>query len=222
MINGYITGEGSDAALITAGGTVRVAQGFTADPEAIEGAFRHLEPGAPSSGRDLDGIAKALDLFAGRDRSRRRVILLISETRDRGSKASLADVLRRAQQENVTIWTISYSAFVTPFTTSAADWQDEGGDKSPNLLRATTEPARLAKANISNDLAHYTGGRHLSFARLKSLEDDLASVGKEVHTQYLMSFVPSADPPAVHTIEVQVQTHPEATVRYRPLYWRGS
>jgi len=221
MINGYITGEGSDAAVITAAGKVRVVQDFTADPDAVGAAFRHLEVGAPSSGRDLDGIAKALDMFAQRDRTRRRVILLISETRDRGSTTALADVLRRAQQENVTIWTISYSAFVTPFTTSAADWQDEGGEWSFNLLAPITEPARFAKANIANDLAHYTGGRHLSFARLKSLEDDLASIGKEVHTQYLMSFVPSADLPAVHTIEVQVQTHPEATVRYRPLYWTG-
>ncbi len=222
MINGYITGEGSDAALITAGGEVHVAQDFTANPDAVEAAFRHLETGAPSSGRDLDGVAKALDLFARRDRNRRRVIVLISETRDRGSKAALADVLRRAQQENVAIWTISYSAYVTPFTTSAADWQDEGGDRSFNLLGAITEPARLAKVNMSNALARYTGGRHLSFARLKSLEDDLASIGKEVHTQYLLSFVPSNEPPAVHSIEIQVKARPEATVRYRPVYWASS
>lgn len=119
----------------------------------------------------------ALDLLSKRDRNRRPIILLISETRDRGSKANLQDVLRRAQQENVTVWTVSYSAYVTPFTTSTANWQDGGGDKSFNLLAVITEPARLAKGNMSDVLAQSTGGRHLSFTRQKSLEDDLASIG---------------------------------------------
>ena len=222
MINGYITGEGSDAAVITAGGEVHVAPDFTGDINAIETAFQNLEIGGQSAGRDLDGVATALDLLARQPRNRRRIILLISETRDRGSRMSLNGVLQRAQQENVTIWTVSYSAYVTPFTTSAADWQDEGGDKSFNILAAITEPARLAKVNMSNVLARYTGGRHLSFARLKSLEDDLASIGKEVHTQYLLSFVPSHEPPAIHSIEIQVTTYPESTVGYRPVYWRAS
>jgi len=222
MIGGYITGEGSDAALITAGEQARLAQPPTPDPSAIETALQNLKPGAQSVGHDLDGVAMALDLLSKRDRNRRPIILLISETRDRGSKANLQDVLRRAEQENVTIWTVSYSAFVTPFTTSAADWQDSGGDKSFNLLAAITEPARLAKGNMSNLLAQSTGGRHLSFARQKSLEDDLASIGKEVHSQYLLSFVPSTKPPAIHSIHITVNGHADATVRYRPVYWIAS
>lgn len=222
MVDGYITGEGSDAALITAGAQVRVAQAPTADADAIESAFRELKPGAQAVGRDLDGLAMALNLLARRDPDRRRMILLISESRDRGSKAKLPDILRVAQQENVTIWTISYSAFVTPFTTSAADWQDGGGDKSFNLLAAITEPARLAKNNISDVLAQATGGRHVSFSRQASLENDLASIGKEVHSQYLLSFVPSTKPPTIHSIHITVKGHPDAAVRYRPVYWGAS
>lgn len=222
MIGGYITGEGSDAALITAGEQVRVAQPPTPDPTAPETALRDLKPGAQSAGRDLDGVSMALDLLSKRDRNRRPIILLISETRDRGSKANLQDVLRRAQQENVTVWTVSNSAYVTPFTTSAADWQDSGGDKSFNLLAAITEPARLAKGNMSNLLAQSTGGRHLSFARQKSLEDDLATIGKEVYSQYLLSFVPSAKPPTVHSIHITVKNHPDAALYYRSVYWKAS
>lgn len=222
MVDGYITGEGSEAALITAGAQVRVAQAPTADADAIESAFRELKPGAQTVGRDLDGVAMALGLLARRDPKRRRIILLISETRDRGSKAKLPDILRLAQKENVTIWTISYSAFVTPFTTSAADWQDGGGDKSFNLLGAITEPARLAKSNISDVLAQATGGRHVSFARQSSLENDLASIGKQVHSQYLLTFVPSTKPPAIHSIHITVNGYPDATVRYRPVYWIAS
>jgi VWFA-related protein len=222
MIGGYITGEGSDAAVITAGEHVFLAQPPTPDPSATEAALRNLRPGAQSVGRDLDGVAMALDLLSKRDRNRRPIILLISETRDRGSIANLQDVLRRAQQENVTVWTVSYSAFVTPFTTSAADWQDSGGDKSFNLLAAVTEPARLAKGNMSNLLAQSTGGRHLSFARQKTLEDGLASIGKEVHSQYLLSFVPSAKPPTIHSIQIIVKGYPDAAVAYRPVYWKAS
>ncbi len=221
MVNGYVTGEGSSAAVITVDNEVHVTQDFTSDTGVLTSAFHHLQASDQKKGRAIDGVNKALDLLTTQNPKRRRIIVLISETRDRGSKAKLDGVLRRAQHENVTIWTISYSAYRISFTTRASDLQDTDGYVGYDISSPVTEPARLAKANMAGELARYTGGRHLSFARQKGLEDDLANIGKEVHTQYLLTFVPSANPPEVHRIQVEVRNHDDSVVRSRPVYWRA-
>ena len=107
---------------------------------------------------------------------------------------------------------------MTPFTTKASELGPlEGGG---GLLAIFTEIGRLAKTNIGSALAEYTGGRHVSFATLRSLENDLAAIGKEVHSQYLLTFTPPDEPVAIyHRIEVKIANHSEAIVRTRPGYW---
>ena len=39
--------------------------------------------------------------------------------------------------------------------------------------------------------AKATGGRHLGFLRQRSLEADISRLGEEIHSQYLLSFVPA-------------------------------
>lgn len=77
-MNGYITGEGSDAAVITADNQVHLAQDFTPDTDLIESAFRNLVTGAPDAGRTLDGVNKALDRLSRKPKNRRRTLALPS------------------------------------------------------------------------------------------------------------------------------------------------
>jgi hypothetical protein len=120
----------------------------------------------------------------------------------------------------VTIFTVTYSAYATPFTTKASDLGPPPPDSGINPLAWVIEAGRLAKQNIGQTLAEYTGGRHLSFETSHSLENDLAGIGKEIHSQYLLSFRPPPEStPAYHSLQVIVKNHPEATVRARPGYW---
>ena len=114
----------------------------------------------------------------------RRLVLVISERRDRGSKAKATDVLMEAQRNNITIYTVTYSAYITPFTTKASDLGPQWNAPF-NPLAMVTEVAHLAKENIGVALAEYTGGRHVGFSTLHRLEDDFASIGKEVHSLML-------------------------------------
>jgi len=203
LADGYITGEGGEAALIAAGDQVTTVQGFTPSGGDLSSAFRRLRAGDPMSGRILDGIDAALRLLAAKPAGRRRIVIVVGESRDRGSEAKPGDVLTLAQRENVTIYTISYSTYITPFTTKADDWESTPGvDQGPNWLAIFTELGRLSKENID------------------SLENDLAAIGKEVHSQYLLSFVPASDSaPAFHSIQVEMKANPQAVIRTRPGYW---
>lgn len=219
MIDGYITGEGGEVSVLSADNSVGVIQEFTPDGNSVRAAFASLKPADGTAGHVLDGVEQAIGMLSRTLSDRRRLVLVISEPRDRGSKAKATDVLAEAQRENVTIYTVTYSAYVTPFTTKASDLGPQW-DAPFNPLAMVTEVAHLAKQNIGATLAGYTGGRHVGFSTLHGLENDFASIGKEIHSQYLLTFTPPSDAaPAFHTVSVSVLDQPKLTIRTRPGYW---
>jgi VWFA-related protein len=217
-----ITGEGGEVAVITTDDELQTRLDFTTRWDPIQETFEKLRARGGSAGRVLDGVDAAIGLLSQKPPNQRRLILLLSEARDRGSKAKASDVLTRAQQQNVTIYTATYSAYVTPFTAKASELQagGEGSLNSLNLAPIFAEIMHSAKQNIGKTLAEYTGGRHLGFATLHRLEEDLAEIGKEVHSQYQLSFVPEPEKNAVyHQLTVTVKDRADALVRARPGYW---
>jgi VWFA-related protein len=217
-----ITGEGGKVAVITADSDVKTKLAFTGRWEPIQETFEKLTASGGNGGRILDGVDAAVALLAQEPQGRRRLVLLLSEARDRGSKAKASDVLTRAQQENITIYTASYSAYATPFTTKASDLQPMGG-AGLDIVGLFVEIAHAAQENVAKTMADYTGGRQLGFNTLHRLEEDLAEIGKEVHSQYQLSFAPVAEQnPVYHELTVRVKDRPDAVVRARPGYWSGS
>lgn len=216
MIDGYITGADGEAALLTAGSDVKLRQDFTSDGVHIRNAFEQLHAGDSDQGRTLDACLTGIELLASRTADRRRILLIVGESKDRGSKTTLQEVLARAQRANVTIYALTYSAYVTPFTTRASDL----GPPPDAGVNPIAELSRLAKRNMAEALTVSTGGRRLSFETLHAFENDLTGIGKELHSQYLLSFAPPSEPtPSFHSLQVSVKDHPEAVVRARPGYW---
>ena len=219
MIDGYVTGQGGEASVLSAENSVKIVQDFTPNGTLVRDAFASLRPGDGSGGRVLDGVDRAIRMLSTKPSDRRCLVLAIGESRDRGSKAKATDVLTEAQRENVTIYTVTYSAYLTPFTTKASDLQAQSSG-GVSVLAIAMEIGRLAKQNIGTALAEYTGGRHVNFATLHGLEDDFASIGKEIHSQYLLTFTPPSDAaPSFHTIAVRVRGRPNLTIRTRSGYW---
>lgn len=220
MLDG-ITGEGGAVAVITADSEVKTRLDFTTRWEPVQETFEKLYASGGKTGRILDGVEAAISLLAKRPPEQRRLILLLSEARDRGSEAKASDVLTHAEQQNVTIYTASYSAYITPFTTKAGDLQP-AAESRLDINALFTEIAHATKQNVGKALADYTGGRNLSFETLHRLEDDLTEIGKEVHSQYQLSFVPEPETnPVYHQLTVKVKEHSEEIVRARPGYWNG-
>jgi len=216
-----ITGEGGEVAVITADSEVKTRLDFTARWEPVQETFEKLYASGGNAGKVLDGVDAAIDLLAKRPPEQRRLVLLLSEARDRGSEAKASDVLTHAQQQNVTIYTASYSAYVTPFTTKASELQPVAGG-GLDILALFMEIHQATKQNVGKALSDYTGGRNLSFETLHRLEDDLVEIGKEVHSQYQLSFAPESETmPVYHELVVKVKDYPNAVVRARPGYWSG-
>lgn len=232
LVGSYITndmeiGTPSLAALVTASDEIAIHQDFTADANVLDDAFDKLRVGG-DAGRVLDGVNTACDMLAARKQAARRLIIVIGESRDRGSKTHVQDVVAKAQRESITIYDLSYSGYKTAFTQKASEQNnsDDSGEYDPAdhgggvpFLQIAMELSRLAKVNIAEALTRYTGGVHAGFTRLSTLEDRLAALGNDIHSSYVLTFVPALNSPGYHSLSLTVRGHPEAAVHYRSGYW---
>jgi VWFA-related protein len=240
MIVPLITGERGAAAVLTFDTELHLIQDFTDDNAAVANALDSIKPAGGTTARMLDAAADAIRRLAARKTSR-RVLLLISESRDRGSKAHLAEVMREAERFNVAIYAASYSAYATTFLSKPQDVpQDSGGvalnpdnsvppsagaggvDGGMSILPLLFELARLGKTNTVRALAAATGGTVESFTRERALEAIIEHLGTELHSQYVLGFVPQTSAPGFHRLEVrlvnQTSSGTALHVRARPGY----
>ncbi len=219
MIQPLVSGEKGEAAVLAYDTELRVLQDFTRDSDKINGAFEIIEGRTIKTGKLIDAVAKGVEMLQTRPENYRRVMLILGESRDRGSKTKLDKAIEAAQRAGVEIYPITYSAQATAWTAKPEDNPPLPMD--PDYMGAIKELARLGTANAADALARSTGGRHLSFARLQGLEEAISRLGEELHSQYLLSFVPAESKnKGYHVILVGVKGHPGAIIRARPGYWR--
>jgi len=214
MIVPLVAGEGGAVAVLTFDSLIHVLQDFTSDPAQVDAAFQAAKAEGDTDAHLLDAALLSIRMLRAR-RNTRRVLLLVSESRDRGSKTKLDEVVRAAAESDVTIYAASYSVYATTFVSKAKDVPPAG---DPDFLRVFTEVARLGKTKTVQALAEATGGTTASFTRKAGLEKIVEELGSELHTQYVLSFVPADLSPGYHRLEVRLRNDAAYRVRARPGY----
>lgn len=219
MIQPLITGERGEAAVIAFDDELHTVQEFTSDPVAISDAFTGLTTGSQAlTARMLDAVELSSKMFAARKTDSRRVLLIVAESRDRGSHLKLDRAVQLAQQEGIVVYAATYSAYATPFTARPSDAPPLDSDFNP--LGAITELGRNAKKLAARRLATETGGAQFSFLKQRGLEHIITETGADLHSQYLLSFTPPSGATAgLHHIEVRVKGGEKYHVRARRAYW---
>jgi VWFA-related protein len=218
MISPLVAGERGQAAVISFDAEIRVLQEFTRDGDEIAGAFEEVKPRTIKNGRLIDAVIQGVQMLQTRPENYRRLMLILSESRDRGSKAKTDKAVEAAQRAGVALYPMTYSAQKTAWTEKPSD----AAQPPPGVdyIGGLVELGRLTTPNLADIFARSTGGRHLSFSRLQGLEDAISRLGQEVHSQYLLSFVPvESKNKGYHRITVEVPSRTEAVIRARPGYW---
>jgi VWFA-related protein len=217
-----VSGDRGETAVLSFAGAVKVEQDFTANDDRIIHAVRALRA-QDDHAAIYDAVMEGLRLLASRDPRRRRVMLVIAERRDRSSKIQLETVLRQGQLQNTTIYWLTYSTLLTPYTSRPrTKWDrmtdDEKNDprrlqsdykvkiplpeeeeplptdlKPGDLIQVFTELAHRAKVDAAGLLSQATGGRTFNFLKQSGLEEAIQAVGNEVHRQYIVTFTPKRD-----------------------------
>ena len=195
----------------------------------------------------IDAVEHGVQMLKQRPPQRRRIILLISETRDVSSEARLRETLIAAQLNNVTIYTVDISRMVTSLSSKPippamdpmppAGYSLPGGRPSTPTTtnqvyqtgnRAEFVPAlkeiffgvkRVFVDNPAEFFTDGTGGAQYSFKKERGLEDAVESLGREIHNQYLLTYAPNdVNEDGFHQIRVDVDL-PGLLVRTRPGYY---
>jgi VWFA-related protein len=214
MIQPLVIGHRGEAALLTFDNQMKWLQDFTSDPELIQTSVNNLHAGSEKQARMFDAVIEAA--IRMKDRKGRKVVLLISESRDRGSEARLADAIETIEREGVEVFAAPYSAYSTAWT---ARPEDLPPPSAPNYMAVFTEMFRLAKTNDTQALTQATGGSEYPFLREHAIEKAIEKLGAEVHSQYILSFPPTTGKKGMHQIEVSLPNRADLRLRSRQAYW---
>jgi hypothetical protein len=151
-----------------------------------------------------------------KERKGRRVLLLISEARDRGSSARLEDAIRAVEKEGIEVFAATYSAQAEGWT---ANPDDLPPPEAPNYLTVFSELSRAHKTNHAVALTRATGGISYPFLRERGVEKAVEALGVDVHAQYILSFPQPAAASGMHRIEVLLPDRGDVRIRARQAYW---
>jgi len=246
-----VFGDQGEAAVLAFDSRIREMQGFTSDPDKVTDALKKIHPGSSQS-RMIDAVDTAVRMLRSRPQNRRRVILLISETRDRSSEGRVRETLINAQLYNVSLYTVDISRVVTSIMARpdpgrpdnrppAMTPMPSGVPATPNTVMQTkgteggsaqfvplmVEIFKDAKSIFVHNPAEVftkgTGGEQFGFVKQRGLEDAISKIGAELHSQYLISYNPSnKDEGGFHEISVDVIGRRDLKTRTRPGYWLAS
>ena len=224
MIQPVVIGSRGEAAVLTFDDEIAWRLEFTSDSGQLERALTSLHPGKFSQAHMFDAVAEAADRM--KSRKGRKILLLISETRDRGSKTNLKQTLQTVAREGVEIFAAHYSATATAWISKPADEPNSSGPPQPNTAGPDGPPgidfnpivgelAHLRQANSIQALTQATGGEDFPFLTERGIENSIARFGEEVHSQYILSFSPPEESKGTHKIEVTVPGRGDLRIRFR-------
>ncbi len=246
-LESLVVGADGEVAVISFDHRIQTLSGFTSDESQIDLAFQKLKPGSYSAALN-DATLAGISLLSKRPPNRRRVLLIISQNRDKGSKAKAREVLTEAEVANVIMYSMNLSQLLEALTSTpqpnrpdnrppGSVYMGGGNTNTPttesqmnmgNWVPAFKDVFDAAKGVFLKDpldvYANYTGGRQCGFKTDKALAACVAQIGDELHSQYLLSYSPGDDTPTeggFHHIVVEV-LKPGLIVRAREGYWSAS
>jgi VWFA-related protein len=127
LIEPLVTGERGEVAMLQYSSSVRQVQPFLRGADGISQSFASLRPGSSNDAVLYDALAEAVKLVAPRLRGRRGVILHLGESIDRGSKRTFQETANLLEQNNILLYSVTYSRLKTAFADREA-WKDRTGD----------------------------------------------------------------------------------------------
>ena len=210
-------GDGKgEAAIISFDSTPQLVRDFTKSGEDLSSDLQHLQPG-DGGAAILDSVGYGVDLLQSQPKEFRRVLLLISEERDHGSKHMKPEKLvERIGLSDVLVLSLSYSPSRAQF---AHDVKDNGDNRTMNLLSPLLMATAALKKNVAKQIAVMSGGEYAPFTRDKAFEERVTEAAQHARNRYLLSFHPTDATPGLHTIRVHTVQDYGAHIVARANYW---
>ena len=185
--------------------------------DQISSDLKKLEPG-DGGAAILDTVNYAVTLLEMQPKDFRRVLLLISEERDSGSKHTKpAQLIQKIGESDVLVLSVSFSPALAEL---GHDVKDSSPDQATmNIVSALVMAIKAFKKNVAKEVAVESGGEYTTFVGDKSFEARVMSAAKDARNRYLITFRPTDLTPGLHTIRVRTTQDYGARIVARANYW---
>jgi VWFA-related protein len=218
LLDLFLSDPRSEAALVGFDSQPHLIRDYTHSSEDLNQALKTMEPG---DGGDaiLDTISYAVDLLESQPKEFRRVLLLISEERDHGSKhTKVEQVIQKIGRSDVLVLTVSFSPVQAEF---AHDIKDSGENRTMSMVSALVALVQAFHKNVSKEIALMSGGEYTTFTSDKKFEQRVVDEAKHARNRYLLTFRPTNPTPGLHTLRVHLAQDYGAHIVARADYWVG-
>jgi VWFA-related protein len=213
----FTGGNHGEVALVVFDSKPVYLEGFQQDTSYIERDLAQM-PEGDGGAAILDAVGFSLNLLEERPADHRRVLLLISESRDHGSRhITIPQLVERIGTTNTLVFSVSFS----PSKAEVMDWAkgNSGGGGDINLLGPVLMAVNAMRRNVPKTLAAMSGGEYEPFAREKGFENRIAEAATHAHNRYMLSFYPTDPTPGLHTLQVKLTQDYDARIVARANYW---
>lgn len=215
-----------ETAIVTFDSQVNLVQDFTFDSgqteaqlgKTVSGRLRDIElSGDSRSAAIYDAVRFSVKLLQKQPDDSRRVLLLISETRDHGSHAvKLDDAITAINESKTVVYSLAFSpAASSALGTMRGKEPRQGGGLGQLLILAR----QAMRKNAPKSVAAMTGGEYELFTSRKSFEKFMTEFTNHLHSRYLLRFEPRNPHPGLHAVRVRLRGQKKDVVLARRSYW---
>ena len=199
-----------------------------------------------------DAVNEAARMLEKRPKERRRVLLLIAESLDKGSEGRAREAITRFEFANVIVYALNMSRVYTELTAKSPpprpDFHSTRSsprprryalhalycgtvDRHPVAWRFSSAPMiteifrGVRAVFVQNPIeiyTQYTGGKEEGFVSQSDLERAAQNIGRELHNQYMITYNPNNKNEG-GLHNIRVEvTRKDLEVRTRRGYWMAS
>ena len=202
---------------------VNLTRNFTKDASLVNDDLSNLQSGDEGA-TILDAVNYSVNLLKQEPEGRLRILLLISETRDHGSKVKVEEVVTSIGQSNAVMYALAFSPALSNILDTGRGTNKNEEHPTVDILDLAYRLAQAMRKNIPSTIAAMTGGEYELFATRKKFEVRMNDFTNHLHSRYLLSFAPKAPHPGLHQIRMSLKNrgskHEEKdAVLARTSYW---
>lgn len=218
LLDLFTGGDRGDVALVAFDSRPVWLDPFTANTDLIEHDLDEL-PAGDGGAAIMDAVGYSVNLLEQQPPNRRRVLLLVSESRDHGShRFNIPQLVQRIGTSNTLVLSLVFS----PSKSEIIDWGrgNAGGTGTElNILAPLMMTVNAMRRNTPRTLAALSGGEYAPFTREKVFEKRVAEEANHARNRYILSFHPTDLTPGLHAIQVKLTQDYGARVIARNSYW---
>ena len=216
LLDLFLSDSKSQVALVGFDSTQHLIEDFTHNGDLINDDLKNLDPG-DGGAAILDTTSYAVNLLESQPKEFRRVLLLISEERDHGSKHTKTEALiKQIGESDVLVLSVSFSPAMAEL---AHDAKDNGDDRMMNMVSALVMLVKGLEKNVTKEVAQMSGGEYTTFMGDKRFEQRVVDAARHARNRYLITFSPSDPKPGLHSIKVRTAVDYGARIVARANYW---